>query len=290
MSDPLHARLDETDVARLERQLAIDMSSIEPGTYLSGETESVRAPAREEMEKAAADLVARYREGVRIAPQVESTPLVPMLAAAGTDVPPKLAAQIELGYAFYLVEATFRIMLPKDQKPRSARFALHLDDDVTARERHVRPVSLFPRREDVELFSADLEGAFGIDATATISIPKAATGVALPFGDLSADAKVRAGIVVGPFRFRFCKAKIEVAGESDQQIEWRYNLESALFGTNDFKSVLVLKVAEEAKAVTMAASLGVVPFKRSWAIFSKRLRELSDGTPPDEPLIIELSG
>jgi hypothetical protein len=288
MIEPLYARVDEKDLSRLERQLAIDMSRIEPGTFLSGDAEPLRAPGRDEIEAAAADLIFHARQGVRIAPQVESTPLVPMLRAAGSEIPPMLAAQMKLGYAFYLIQVTFRILLPEDQRPRSARFELRLQDDVAARERRVRPLSLFPRHEDQELFSADLEGSFGVDATANIAIPKAVGGVALPFGDVSVEAKVRAGIVVGPFRFRFCRAKIEVAGESDQEIEWRYDLESALFGTNDFKSVLVLKVAREATTVTMPAMLGVVPYKRRWAVFSSRLPELTDRTPAAEPLIIEL--
>ena len=46
MHEGLHARVDGADLGRLERQLAIDMSSIEPGTFLSGDEHAVRAPAR----------------------------------------------------------------------------------------------------------------------------------------------------------------------------------------------------------------------------------------------------
>jgi hypothetical protein len=288
MPRELRPRLDAGGLARLERQLAIDMARIAPGTILSTEGGTARAPERVEMEAAANELLAVYRDGVRIAPQVETTPLLAMLQASEVDVPPKLAAQAALGYAFYLVEITFRIMLPEDVRPLSARFALRLNDDVAEAERRVRPLSLFPRYEDAELFRAEVEGSFGIDASATISIPTLA-GAALPFADVSAETAVKAGIVVGPFRYRFMRAKIEVAGEGDQQLEWRYQMESALLGANDFKSVLVLKIADEATSVVVAASLGVVPYKRRWLVFKKRLAEMTDSTPPGAPMKIELA-
>lgn len=98
----------------------------------------------------------------------------------------------------------------------------------------------------------------------------------LPFPSVEASARLKGGIVYGPLKFQFRKATVEVRGESDQQVFWRYNLASELTGANDFKSILVLKIAEEAKSVEMAASLGVVPYKHRWRVFKKELPMLSD--------------
>ena len=85
--------------------------------------------------------------------------------------------------------------------------------------------------------------------------------------------------MLGPFQFQFRRAAIEVIGESDQNILWRYNMHSELTGANEFKSFLLLKVAQEAKQVTLDVSLGLVPCKRKWLIFKDMLPPIPDRMP-----------
>jgi hypothetical protein len=124
-----------------------------------------------------------------------------------------------------------------------------------------------------------VEGAIGIDAG--MNITPSTFGLTLPtFGEVSAkvamDAKLKAHFVVGPLSFPFRRAAIEVTGESDQHIRWRYNLKSELTGANSFKSILILKVAQEIRSAQITALLQVIPCKKSWLIFRDVLPALSD--------------
>ena len=273
------ATLSEDDLDDLERRLMLDVSRLEPGTLRSTEAivdepDKVKVPSASDLEQAALDLLEHARRGISIAAQVESRPLVPLFEAAGHDLPSVVVADQQLKYEYYVVEVTTTILLPEDQRPLSAKLAITLGDDVEDEARRLRPHKLFPAHEDVELFSVNVEGAVGLNADLGVTVPAAVTGV-LPFGQVGADAKVKAGIVVGPYKFPFRKTKIDVVGESDQRIVWLYNMQSALWGTNMFKSILVLKVAREAKRANMGIALALVPYKRLWRIFKDRLPELA---------------
>jgi hypothetical protein len=201
---------------------------------------------------------------------------VPLFAAAKAPLPAEIQVDHEqMGYDFYLVEVTFSSLLPPEQYLAKAELGLKISDDVKEPARRTRPVRLFPGRKDLNLFSVDLEGAVGLDAGMNFSIPMAGNQL-LAFGKLTTDAKVKANLVAGPFHFQFRRAAIEVKGESDQLILWRYNLQSELRGTNDFKSVLVLKVSREARAVSLGVTLGVTRCQHRWLVFREHLPQLTD--------------
>lgn len=276
------ARLEGDDLDRLERRLSIAKSKLEPGAVVFrgepfGETGEVQAPERqEELDDIAHDIVTTARAGVEIASQAESRPLIALFEAAGTDLPPEVRVDHEqMKYDFYSVEAKFSVLLPTDQFPLSAQFALELDDDVDEPARRLRPIRLFPGYKDVEYFSANLQGAVGLDAGLNFWVPVTAANL-VPFAKVSGDASLKAGLVLGPLPFQFRRTAIEVKGESDQRILWRYNMKSELTGTNMFSSVLVLKIAEEAGSARMEARLTVVPCKRRWLVFKEQLPALSD--------------
>ena len=202
--------------------------------------------------------------------------LLPLFAAAGKPVPPELRVDHEQqGYDFWSAEVAFSVLLPPDQYPLNAEFGLRLSDDVADPARRTRPIQLFPGRQDVTLFRADVEAAVGIDANMRLSLPTSVEGIPLPFEKVSASARLKAGMVIGPLSFPICKAAVEVAGMQSQDIYWRYNMQSALTGANTFKSVLILKVAKEARAVSCAASLKVTPFKPAWLFFKEQLPPLT---------------
>ena len=108
----------------------------------------------------------------------------------------------------------------------------------------------------------DVEGSVGIDANLGISAQL------LPSAKVEANANLKAKLILGPISFHFRKASIEVIGESDPNVFWRYNIHSELFGTNMFRSFLILKVPKEAEFVRMQASLGVgtckTPLESIW--------------------------
>lgn len=271
-------KLSEEELDTLDRRLSIASSKLTPGemrgTGLQGER--IEVPKKRGIEKTKEEIKENYQKGVEIASQTESRPLISLFKAAKVELPPEIKVdKQQMHYNFYWVEVTFSSLLPKSQFLLSSELELTLSDDVHDSARRTRPIRLFPDRKDIDLFKIDLEGAIGIDQSMNISVPMLGTNL-LPFKKAAIDANVKAKIVVGPFHFGFRKAAIEVKGKSDQFIHWRYNLQSELYGTNDFKSVLVLKIAEEATDVQISASLGVVPCKRRWLIFKEVLPPISD--------------
>jgi hypothetical protein len=280
-------QLDEDELDTLERRLAIAISHLTPGAIstVRGVEDEVtqNIPQQVELEEMADDILNRAKTGVRIAPLVESHPLIPLFRAAKIDLPPEIKVDHEeLKYDFYYVEVIFSILMSKEEFPLSAGLRLVLTDDAQDAARRVRPIRLFPGRKDIQFFTADVEGAIGIDASMNIATPP--IGLSFPSfsqvsAKLAAEAHLKANFVVGPLTFPFRKAALEVRGESDQDIYWRYNLQSELRGTNSFKSVLVLKVAQEIGSVQMTGILHVVPCKRRWLIFKEFLPELSDKIP-----------
>ena len=285
--DTFVVQLDEEELETLERRLTIAASRLRPGTTSTvrgaGQEVTQKIPQQVELEAVVEDILSRAKTGVRIAPLVESRPLIPLFRAAKIDLPPEIRVDHEeLKYDFYYVEITFSILLSREEFPLSAELRLALTDDAQDAARRARPIRLFPGRKDIQFFTVDVEGAIGIDASMNIATPT--IGLSFPsFSEISAkvaaDAHLKANFVVGPLTFPFRKAALEVRGEGDQDIYWRYNLQSELNGTNSFKSVLVLKVAQEIGSVQMTGVLHVVPCKRRWLLFKEVLPELSDKMP-----------
>lgn len=272
----------EGDISELEDRLDLIKAKHVPGAHRGGlESRSVeRAPLpygeqeAYDLEEVAHDILETTRRGINVAPYIESRPLAALFEAAGAALPPDLVTDIQkMGYDFYVAEASFSIKLDPGVGARSADFALDLSDDITAPGRGVRPVRIFPGRKDIDLFKVDVAGSVGIDASMNLAVPREAQSI-LPFVDASAEAKAKLGIVVGPYEFAFRRAALEVKGEGDPAVAWTYRLESELSGKNDFKSILVLKVAREATRVDAVATLSVVPYKRSWWLFRAALPTL----------------
>lgn len=270
------ATIDEDSLDNLERRLAIAIAKLTSGASRGKQGETPALHERSELKQIADEIVENARAGVRIAPFAESRPLIPLFRTAGIPLPPEIKIDHEqMHYNFYAVQTVFSILLPKDQFPLFSEFEIDVIDDMQDVARKTRPIRLFPGKKDVQFFQTDLEGAVGIDANMNIST--LTPGLPLPsFLEANANARLKAGVVVGPFQFSFRKAAIEVKGESDQHIFWRYNLHSEIAGTNDFKSVLILKVAEETRSITMNASLRIAPARRRWLLFKDILPVLKD--------------
>lgn len=285
------ARLSDDQLERLERRLSIVKSKLQPGTVRGeplSESGDMTVPKNEELDDIAQDILDTARTGVEIASQAESRPLIALYHAAGTDLPPEVQVDREhMKYDVYTVEIKFSVMLPPEQFPLSAEFALTLSDDVSESARRLRPVRLFPSYKDKQYFGANLEGAVGVDAGLNFWVPVTGTEL-IPFAKVQGEASVNANLVLGPLSFQFRRTAIEVKGESDQDIFWRYNMKSELSGTNMFSSVLVLKIAEEATQAHTTARLSVVPCTRRWLVFKEQLPALTDAV--DLPIELASAG
>ena len=272
-------RLGDEELEALERKLtiaALRLPGSQFGVWRSAEGGYSEVRDDKELRATQAEIIENYRQGVKIASQAESRPLIPLFKAANQKLPPEIKVDYEeMKYDFYNVKVTFSSLLPEEQFPVFSELKIQISDDVKDSIRSTRPIRLFPGHKDRQLFSLDFEGAIGIDAGLDFSTLKAG-GELIPFTQAKVDAKVKTGIIFGPLQFHFRKAAVEVQGESDQNISWRYNYQSEFTGTNDFKSLLILKVAREASDVKMSVSLGIVPCKRKWLIFKDYLAELSD--------------
>lgn len=263
---------------QLERQAAIKEANLNLGFKRDAGSSHVAllTPDRERPSAIAKDIMDSARRGVRIAPQTESHPLIPFFEDAGQKLPTDIKIDHDqLGYTFYIVEVFFNVLLPKEQFPLSAEVRMLLKDDIKDASRKIRPIRLFPDRKDITHFKVDLEGAFGLEADLNFTIP-AINNEIVSFKQVKAQANLKANFIAGPFNFQFRKAALEVGGIGDQNIFWRYNIESQLYGTNVFKSILILKLAEEAKKVNIDVNVSLVPAKRSWLIFKQLLPELTD--------------
>ncbi len=267
-------KLHEDELERLERRLTIASSNMKFRDG-SGAGHVIECKG-EDLTDIADEIVENFRNGVDISTFAESRPLIPMFKLKGRDVPLKYAVDNEkMKYDFYLVELAFRTMLANDQYPVKAQLDLALQDDVQDKSRQLRPVSLFPGRTDVSLFKMDLEGGVGVNAEMGLSVPMINNTV-VPIDKLDAKAKLNANIVIGPFDFSFRKSEIQVSGEHSQTIQWRYNFQSAITGTHDFKCMMILKIAREAQNAKIKAGLSVVPAKEKWLFFKKELPQLND--------------
>lgn len=276
--------LDKTGLDHLERRLMMEMAKMSPkGVAQHGGDDLLEGNAlvgsdsdRSELEKARTDILDFYRTGVRIARHAESRPLFPLYQAKKVAVPAEFQVDAEqLGYQFYIVEVAFHLMLENDQFPASAKLDLWISDDVQEPERKTRPVRLFPSRHDKSYFKADIEGGVGLNVGMDFEVPLEGV-TAIPFSKLKGDASIKADFLIGPFEFQLRRAAITVVGDSDPHIVWQYKLKSELTGKNQFKSILVLKVAGEATDLNAQVRLEVVPCKRKWLLFRDMLPPISD--------------
>jgi hypothetical protein len=282
--------LNEEDIDNLERRLTIKQSKIIPGNFRSekclDEEIKVGVPTHDELGLLKEEILSNYKKGIKIASNIESKPLIPLYKASNVELPPNLKVDNEImKYDFYWTEITFSSCLENDQYLLSAELNLKLEDDVSDQKRRARPVQFFPSETDSKYFQIDLEGGIGLDSEMKIVIPTIESEL-IPLKRLIADAKIKAGISIGPFRYQFRKAKIRVTGLSDREINWFYNLESELTGTNDITSILILKTAKEIKSLKIYASLKVIPYKKKWIFFKEILPPLSG----NDELPVELVG
>ncbi|AFS80369.1 hypothetical protein NKOR_02355 [Candidatus Nitrosopumilus koreensis AR1] len=259
---------DKTQIRSLERKLEFDRDASQPGkirTVKRGTiTEQIQVPELNIQKQFDDEIIKTYEDGIRISSQIDSTPLIPMYKNAEQKIPPKIITQHEtMKYDFYLIEFFFGLMLKKGLFPKTAQLNVKLSDDVVKDNRKTFPTQLFPGRKDKKYFEANVSGSFGINADLEFSVPEV-IGQPIPFADVKVDGNLKSNFILGPFQYEYKKASIEVSGLNDPEIFWKYNMESELHGTNDFKSIMILKVAQEAKSVQMKVKLGVIPYKKEW--------------------------
>lgn len=264
--------------------LELRLASLEPSAAdRGGALESApTATATSQVASMCREMLDVLKRGISISSQTESYPLLPLYAKRGTPVPPEIELASESQrYEFYLVETVFSILLSEDEFARRAQFAFHIVDDTSSGARRSRPFKLFPEHKDVTYFNADLEGKIGVDATLNFQVPESALPV-----DAAANARLAGGLLFGPYSFKFRKAAIQVigTGQSEGQIGWSYELASELYGANEFKTLVILKVPSEVSKVSFRAQLGVEPWRKRWKIFNTRL----DLLHADATLDIEL--
>lgn len=218
------------------------------------------------------EIIASAKQPVAMTPFAESRSLIELVkATAGAELPPEFKVDHEQqAYDFYWVEFGFSIMLDEDQFPRSAELGVVIDEEGPEGPRRTRPVRVFPDRKDAELFSVDVVGGVGLDAGFSFSVPGEANTV-LPLVDVEADANVKAKLRFGPYSFSFRRAAVKVVGTGADRVYWEYTPKSELRGTNEFKSILLLKVAQETTRVTLKTAVKVVPCRRKWVFFSDEL-------------------
>ncbi len=273
-AEPQTVRLDEDALDALDRRLTIARAKLAPGVKRDTRGRTARADDAN-LTRIHTDIIKTQQKGVRIAPQTQSRPLIPLFKVAKTDLPPEIQVDHDLmSYDFYCVEVIFGTALPSSQFPLKGELRLVLDDDVPDNARRTRPIKLFPGRRDLTLFRADVEAAVVLDGAMDLTVPVAGPSP-LPFATVNADARLKAGLVMGPLSFAIRKAEVEVTGEGAQDILWRYNFQSEITGAHDFKSILILKVAQEAQHVEMNAAIDIVPCKRSWLVFKDVLPKIS---------------
>jgi len=267
-TDPHLARLDADALDALDEALVIESARFKGTPELFRGVDKL-APPTSAFSEIRDEILKAYKEGVTIAPQTESRPLIPLYKAAKLKLPPEIQVDHQTGhYDFYLVQVIFGTTLPSDQYPLKSELTIKLQDDVTDTTRRTRPVSLFPSRRDIVLFKADLNVDVTLDASLSFSAPVPTPGAV---GKAKADAGIKSKLSIGPLHFVVRKAEVEVKGEGSQDILWRYAFDQHVTGANDFKSFLVLKVAQEARSCEMTAAIALVPCKPRWLLFKKVL-------------------
>lgn len=276
----IHLESEELD--NLERKLYIKSSKLAPGKHRSivrgTQEEDITIPEKNELEESCEEIATTYKNGIEIAPHVESLPLIPLFEAKGIELPGELQVESKIKhYKFYQADIICSMIFEKGVFPLSAELGVTIDDDSTDKVRKTRPIKLFPDRKDITRFSVDVEGSVGIDAGMNFTVPTGPEGI-IPFANVHAelDANTKASIVAGPFNYQFKQAAVEVIGTGTDHPYWRYNLKSELSGMNEFKSTLILKVAEQTTKVNFTINFSVIPCKRKWLAFDDALPKLTD--------------
>lgn len=212
------------------------------------------------------DAIGLVLRGVRLAPFAETTPLIPLYAARGQELPAELSvAHKEQGYDFFLVQLTFSLRLEDDESPDMAEFVVQINDGLDG-PRATRAIQVFPQRIHKKWFEGSAELSVALESSLEFSVEaKAEPGKAAAKGDAGLKAKVLAG----PFRVEAGRTELTVAGEGDRDIAWTYRANEALEGKNDFKSFLVLKIARETLdrkegKVSVDTKIGVRTYRRTW--------------------------
>lgn len=222
------------------------------------------------------------RRGVRVVPFAEALPLVPLYRARGEELPAELrVAHEQQGYEFLLVSLTFTLSLDADEAPDSAEFTLALRDTI-AGARGARAIRVFPQREHSSWFRT--EARFNVDLDAKLSFSASTPAVGQAKAEVTSGVKV----IAGPFQIELGQTELEVLGEGDREIGWRYRVKRALAGRNDYRSWLVLKVAKEETKLQVLANIGVRTYRRSWSTLW--LRDKLPILYADAELDIELPG
>lgn len=291
--DEIKATLDPLNLKDFEKQLFQNASdnvgygykTVSEKRYTIRKTfDSAMTKSSTENDTIKEDILSTYKNGISISPAIESEPLIPLFNAQNIALPAQIKVDHDqMNYDFYLAQIIFNVLLPQDQFPDYAEFALRIKDDVKESVRQTRPIQLFPAEKHVNLFKIDVEGGVGVDAKMNLSVP-AIQG--LPISKFDVDGHAKANFVAGPFDFQFSKATIEVVGEGSQDIIWRYNVKSEVSGKNMLKSFLILKIAQEAKDVKISASLKIRPWKSKWHGIGHTALPVLDAYRPD--MVVEL--
>ncbi|WP_437762090.1 hypothetical protein WMF27_01225 [Sorangium sp. So ce281] len=204
------------------------------------------------------DAIGLVRRGVRLAPFAETTPLLPLYAALGRELPPPLrVASEEQRYEFLLVALTFSLRLDDDESPDHAEFVVKIRDGIDG-PRASRAVEVFPQRVHAAYFQASAQLSVALEASMKFSVETEAVPRA------GVDAAAEAKVLAGPFTIDIGQTELDVSGEGDRDIGWVYRVRRALEGKNDFRSFLVLKVARETEKVRLLANIGVRTYRRTW--------------------------
>lgn len=207
------------------------------------------------------DAIGLVRRGVRVVPFAETLPLLPLYAARGEQLPPELqVAHEQQQYDFHLVSLTFTLALEDNESPDSAEFTVRIQDDVGG-ARASRAIRVFPERAHSSWFRA--EARFNVELDASLAFSASHTAAhANAKATAAAGSAVR--VLAGPFTIELGRTELEVLGEGDREVGWRYRVQQALAGKNDYRSLLVLKVARETKSVRLLTEIGVKTYRRSW--------------------------
>ncbi|WP_437531149.1 hypothetical protein WME79_01240 [Sorangium sp. So ce726] len=204
------------------------------------------------------DAIGLVRRGVRVAPFAETTPLLPLYAALGRELPPPLrVASEEQRYEFLLVALTFSLRLDDDESPDHAEFVVKIRDGVDG-PRASRAVEVFPQRVHATYFQASAQLSVALEASMKFSVEADSATRA------GVDAAAEAKVLAGPFTIDIGQTELDVSGEGDRDIGWVYRVRRALEGKNDFRSFLVLKVARETEKVRLLVNIGVRTYRRTW--------------------------
>ncbi len=213
------------------------------------------------------DIMDVYNKGVtvKLASNFETLPIVYYFKNKGVDLPQEIKSAIETKYDFYSVEITFRSIIDEhDIYLKRAELTIEITDDVEKKERQTRVYKLFPDGIYKDYFKAYAEGKIALDAGLNFSLSIPDELAELIDAKIKPEACIDAGIDFDLGSYTFRKAKVEAMGESDKEAVWIYNMNYSEKKNDDYKSIVILKVPEEAKKVTMCARLKVSPCRTRW--------------------------